>query len=73
MGIAAIAQGSRITGQRNCYNLCESRIGLAALIAAARGYAFHVGLSALAGMGDDLLGRFDLMCTRERRQSRWLP
>jgi hypothetical protein len=45
MGIAAIAQGSRITGQRHCYNLCESRAGLASLIVAPRGYAFWVGLS----------------------------
>ena len=34
-----------ITGQRHCYNLCESRVGSAALIAALRGYAFSVGLS----------------------------
>jgi hypothetical protein len=45
MGIATIAQGSRITGQRHCYNLCESRVGSAASIAALRGYAFWVGLS----------------------------
>ena len=29
----------------HCYNLCESRVGLASLIVAARGYAFWVGLS----------------------------
>jgi hypothetical protein len=61
MGIAAIAQGSRITSQQHCYNLCENRLGLAALIVAAQGYAFRVGLSVLEG--DHLLRRFDLMCT----------
>ena len=39
----------RITSQRHCYNLCESRAGLAALIAAARGYAFSCRTGFLAG------------------------
>src|SRR5690349_10244279 len=70
MGIAAIAQGSRITSQRHWYNLCENRLGLAALIVAARGYAFRVGLSVLAGRGPAAAPvRPDVY--RERRQSRW--
>ena len=59
MGIAAIAQGSRITGQRHCYNLCESRAGLASLIVAARGYAFWVGLSVPQGGGGHRICRSD--------------
>jgi hypothetical protein len=82
MGIAAIAQGSRITGQRHCYNLCESRAGLASLIVAARGYAFWVGLSVARGeVGGHRVCRFDnpTIAAEEsgayggRRQSRWRP
>jgi len=61
MGIAAIAQGSRITSQRHCYNLCENRLGLAALIVAARGYACRA--ERPGRKGDQPLRRFDLMCT----------
>ena len=82
MGIAAIAQGSRITGQRHCYNLCESRAGLASLIVAARGYPFWVGLSVprrevgdtgFAGSTTQRLPPKKAARIGGRRQSRWRP
>jgi hypothetical protein len=72
----------RITGQRYCYNLCESRVGSATLIAAARGYAFSCRTErSLQGGGGLRACRFDnpTSAAQEggayggRRQSRWRP
>jgi hypothetical protein len=62
----------RITGQRYCYNLCESRVGSATLIAAARGYAFSCRTErSLSGRrGTPCLPRQPDEC-RPRRRRVW--